>query len=106
MKVFSVKNIFRKKETENMDILEEKLNIEKEKNSFIESLKNVENEEMKILKLQKQYDSGIIKDEDLTQEQINSLCKLYDKQIVTLKKSNEIRKQKLLEYRKKMQASN
>ena len=41
-----------------------------------------------------------------TQEQINSLCALYDKQIEKLKKSNEIRKQKLLEYRKKLQIEN
>ncbi len=56
-----------------------------------------------LLKLQKQYRSGIIKEEDLTEEQIKSLCDLNDKQIADLKKSNEIRKQKLLEYRRKNQ---
>ena len=52
---------------------------------------------IKLLKLQKQYRSGEIKEEELTQEQVNSLCALYDKQIANLKKSNEIRKQKLCE---------
>ena len=80
-------------------------NIENEtkKSAFIESIKNIEDEETKLLKLQKQYRSGEIKEEELTQEQVNSLCALYDKQIANLKKSNEIRKQKLLEYRRKLQ---
>ena len=57
---------------------------------------------IKQLKLQKQYRSGQIKEE----EQVNSLCALYDKQIANLRKSNEIRKQKLLEYRRKLQTDN
>ena len=58
------------------------------------------------LKLQKQYRNGEIKEEQLTQEQINSLSALYDKQIANLRKSNQIRKQKLLEYRKRLQTDN
>ena len=79
---------------------------ENKKNSFMESIKNIEDEETKLLKLQRQYRSGEIKEEELSEEQINSLCKLYDRQIANLKKSNEIRKQKLLEYRRKMQTDN
>ena len=79
---------------------------ENKKNSFMESIKNIEDEETKLLKLQKQYRSGEIKEEELTQEQVNLLCALYDKQIANLKKSNDIRKQKLLEYRRKMQTDN
>ena len=71
------------------------------RNSFIESIKSVENEETKLLKLQKQYRNGEIKEEELTEKQINSLVVLYDKQIANLRKSNQIRKQKLLEYRKR-----
>ena len=77
--------------------------IENRKTSFMESIRNIEDEETKLLKLQKQYRSGIIKEEELTEEQVNSLCTLYDKQIANLKKSNNMRKQKLLEYRKKLQ---
>ena len=77
--------------------------IENRKTSFMESITNIEDEQTKLLKLQKQYRSGIIKEEELTEEQVNSLCTLYDKQIANLKKSNNMRKQKLLEYRKKLQ---
>ena len=43
---------------------------------------------------------------ELTEEQVNSLCSLYDRQIANLRKSNEMRKQKLLEYRRKLQTEN
>lgn len=75
-------------------------------NKFMEEIKKIEDEETLILKLQKQYRNGKIKEEELTEEQINSLCKLYDKQITNLKKSNEVRKQKILEYRKKLHKDN
>lgn len=79
---------------------------ENKKNSFMESIRNIEDEETKLLKLQKQYRSGKIKEEELTEEQVNSLCTLYDRQIANLKKSNEMRKQRLLEYRRKFQTDN
>ena len=101
------KNLFNRNNTANnyAIVKEDKSIVESEntKNAFMESIKNIENEETKLLKLQKQYRSGEIKEEELTQEQVNSLCALYDKQIANLKKSNDIRKQKLLEYRRKMQ---
>ena len=74
----------------------------KPKNDFLRSLKNIENEENELLNLQKQYRSGKIKEKEMTKEQIKRLCNLYDKQILELKKSNDTRKQKLLEYRKKL----
>ena len=104
------KNLFNRNNTNNnyAIVKEDKSIVESEntKNAFMESIKNIENEETKLLKLQKQYRSGEIKEEELTQEQVNSLCALYDRQIANLKKSNEIRKQKLLEYRRKMQIDN
>lgn len=112
---YKIKNFFRNlfykhKAIENSTIIENGINasLEKEnnKNSFMESIKNIENEETKLLKLQKQYRNGEIKEEQLTQEQINSLSALYDKQIANLRKSNQIRKQKLLEYRKRLQTDN
>ena len=81
-------------------------NQESNKNSFMKKIRNIEDEETLILKLQKQYRSGEIKEEELTEEQVKSLCELYDKQIENLRKSNEIRKQKLLEYRRKLQTEN
>ena len=78
---------------------------ENKKNSFMESIKNIEDEETKLLKLQKQYRNGEIKEEDMTSKQVKALCNLYDKQIEELKNSNAIRKQKLLEYRKNMKTA-
>ena len=76
------------------------------KNAFMENIKKIEDDETILLKLQKKYRNGELKEEDLTEEQVNSLCKLYDKQISNLRKSNEIRKQKILEYRRKLQTEN
>ena len=104
------KNLFNKNNDiiDNYTVVENESTIENEnkKNSFMESIKNIEDEETLILKLQKKYRSGEIKEEDLTEEQVNSLCALYDRQIANLKKSNEIRKQKLLEYRRKLRTDN
>ena len=102
------KNLFHKhKAIENSTVGENDvitlLEKENNKNSFIEYIKNIDDEETKLLKLQKQYRNGEIKEEELTEEQINSLSALYDKQISNLRRSNQIRKQKLLEYRKKQQ---
>ena len=74
-------------------------------NSFKENIKKIEDEETLILKLQKQFRNGEIKEKDLTEEQINELCKLYHRQISSLRKSNELRKQKILEYRKNLKFS-
>lgn len=105
------KNLFNKNvdTTDNYVAIEDNNNsveIENKKNSFMESISNIEDEETKLLKLQKQYRSGKIKEEELIEEQINSLCNLYDKQIANLKKSNNMRKKKLLEYRKNLQTDN
>lgn len=76
---------------------------EKTKNSFMEEIRKIEDEETKLLKLQKKYRSGEIKGEELSEKQILALGKLYDKQIAELRKYNAIEKQKLLEYRRKLQ---
>ena len=101
------KNLFSRNESIVTDIPVPENNIvrsdENKNNTFMEEIKKIEDEETVLLKLQKQYRAGEIKEEDMTEEQINSLCDLYDKQIAKLKKSNNLRKQKLLEYRKKLQ---
>jgi len=73
------------------------------KETFSEYIKNIEDDETRLIKLQKKYRSQEIAEEDLTEKQINSLCDLYDKQIECLKKSNEIRVGKILDCRKRMQ---
>ena len=105
------KNLFNpRKKVENVLRVEEAVNIKSENqnniDSFIESIRNIENEETKLLKLQQQYRRGEIKEETLTKEQVNALCSLYDKQIANIRKSNEIRKKNLLEYKKKLQTDN
>ena len=50
----------------------------------MESIRNIEDEETKFLKLQKQYRTGKIKAEELSEQQIKSLGKLYDRQIEKL----------------------
>jgi len=105
------RNLFHRKQVVNeVNIIENNIEepTEKEntKNSFMEAIRNIEDDETKLLKLQKQYRSGEIKEEELTEEQVNSLCSLYDRQIANLRKSNEMRKQKLLEYRRKLQTEN
>ena len=77
-----------------------------EKNKFMEKIKNIEDEEILLLRLQNKFRGREIKEEELSNEQINSLCALYDKQIANLKKSNEMRKQTILKYRRKMQIDN
>lgn len=79
---------------------------EDKRNLFMEDIKKIENEETILLKLQKKYRNGEIREEDMTEEQVNSLCALYDKQIANLKKSNDLRKQRLLEYKRKLQLDN
>jgi len=98
------RNLFHKEEIIiNTPQIEEKVEVDNKKTAFIESIKIIEDEETKLVKLQKQYRSGEIKEDELTKEQVVSLCELYDKQIEKLRKSNEIRKQRLAEYRKKLQ---
>ena len=105
------RNLFHKNKTmekTNVEAVAEN-NTEQEesaKKAFVENLKNIENDETLLLKLQKQYRSGEIKEEELTEEQKKALCSLYDDQIEKLKKSNALRKSKILEYRKAMMANN
>ena len=108
--LFKIKNLFNKifKQKRYKDNIVEKNdynlkeNIKKEQ--FREYIKNIENEETRLIKLQKKYRNGEIKENQLTKIEIKSLCDLYDKQIEKLQKSNEFRKQRILQYRKKLQS--
>lgn len=74
--------------------------------SFLKDIQPTENEETKLLKLQQKYDKRLIETNDLPKSQIKALINLYKKQISEITKSNERRKQKLLQYRKKLQTDN
>lgn len=100
------RNLFGKKESNITPIENQVLKTQEitnnKRDSFRETVTNIENDETRLLKLQKSYESGEVKEEDLTDEQVNKLLELYQDQIDGLRISNERRKQKLLEYREKM----
>lgn len=79
-----------------------KIRQHKDGESFLKSIRNIEDEETKLLKIQQQYDNKLIEFKDIPKETINALISLYKKQISELSKSNERRKEKLLIYRNKM----
>ena len=100
LKMFLI-NLFNKKEiSENILNINTSAEIKKEKNSFKDSIMQIDNDETKLLKLQRKYRNGEIKEEDLTKNQVILLCNLYDKQISDLRKSNEYRLQKISQYKK------
>ena len=94
----------------NMLKKEEKIEVQAESNKdwaenkekFMKSIRNTENEETRLLELQRKYMNGNIHENEFTDEQVEKLSKLFDKQIERLKKSNESRKQKLIKYREKI----
>lgn len=101
--LFARKNtIIDKKHLETIETNENQFNNNQNK-IFLDYIKNIENKEIKMLELQKQYENNEISENQLSKEQIGTLIDLYNKQINELRKSNEIRKQKLLQYRKRMQ---
>jgi len=91
-------NLFRKKNTEN--IIEEKDN-----SKVVKNVIGLDEKKQSLLDLQKKYKAGEIKEEEMTEEQVEELCKLYDMQNDQLRKSNEYRKQKLAEYRNSKKVS-
>ena len=75
----------------------------KENNNFKESIKMTEYEDIKLLELQRRYRRGEIAESDLTEQQIDDLSELYDRQIEELKKSIAVKEQKIAEYKKRKQ---
>lgn len=101
-----IKNFFRKlfrKKQESIEDKKVKISEEEIEKSdiFKDYIRKIDNEETELFDLQRRYRKGEIADKDLTQEQIDSLCLLYDKQIVELKRSIEVKEQQLSKYRKK-----
>lgn len=69
------------------------------RNKFVDSIKHESNKD-NILRLQALFESGKIKEEDLSEEQKEELSKLYDKQIDMIRYSNESKRKKLAKYKK------
>ena len=98
------KNLFGKKQVEeNEEIVVEQ---QESSNEFKDSIKMTEEEENQLLELQKKYRRGEIAENDLTEEQIDALCDLYDKQIEEIKQSIKIKEEKIAEYKRKIENNN
>lgn len=95
-----IKNFFKKlfsKKVEEKEV--ETVNTKKE-NDFINSVKIEEdNEEKRLLKLQTLIAEDVITEEELPEEDVKALHKLYDKQILELKKEIDEYREKILKLR-------
>ena len=100
IKKFFVK-IFGKKQENSENLVDEDVLIEAEKSySFRDYIRKTGDADTELLDLQQRYRRGEIADSELTQEQINSLCMLYDKQIRELKRTIESKEQQVVKYKK------
>ena len=99
-----IKKIFKKLfyKKENVEKIEEITKTEEEKieNTFINSVKIEEdNEHNRLLKLQNLISEDIITEKELPEEDVKALHKLYDEQILELKKSIDEYREKILKLR-------
>lgn len=94
------KNIFSKKEVlKNEDII---VNNDKD-DSFIKNIQIKENkEELRLLQLKQQYENGEIDEEDMSDEDIDKLCKLYEKETDELNADTERRKNHIAQMLKEL----
>ena len=102
------KNLFGKKQVEEKEeVSVSEVSIENETNKeFMDYIKIDEEEEEQLLDLQRRYRKGEIAGNDLTEEQIDALCNLYDKQIADLKIAIEKTKKQIEECDQKIQKKN
>ena len=94
-------NIFKRKEEKNEIVKEEFSESELEKSDGFKNYIKIGDNGIELMELQTRYRRGEISDNDLTQEQIDSLCMLYDKQIEEIKRQIEVKERKLSEYKRK-----
>lgn len=72
-------------------------------NSFKQNIRIKEDKEKtRLLKLQEEFSAGKITEEDISEEDIQKLHKLYDEQIEELNKSTENYRKRILEIRAKL----
>ena len=76
-------------------------------NEFQEQIKILPNEENeKALKLQNDYKAGLIEEEDLSEQDFDTLSNLYESQIENTKKSIENYRKKILNIQTKLASNN
>ena len=94
------KKIFSKKEVvQNEDII-----VNNNKNdSFIKNIRIKENkEELRLLQLKQQYENGEIDEEDMSDEDVDKLCQLYEKETDELNADTERRKNHIAQMLKEL----
>ena len=99
------KRLFKKEEVivvnSDNELQEKVLNVESKTNVFKDELK-YKDESKALLDLQNQFELGKIKEEDLTEEQVQGLRSLYNQQIENLKNSIENYRKEILTLKKKL----
>lgn len=82
-------------------------NIESQRNiNFKDEIVGANEEEKRILKLQKDFKAGLIEEEDLSEEDFNSLSKLYESQIEKTKQSIQTYKNRIISVKSKLAQNN
>ena len=102
-KIFSfIKKIFWNKTV----LPKEVININNEKKeSFIRNIKVKEDkEELRLLQLKQQYDNGEIDTDDLSEEDIDKLCKIYEEETEKLNADTKRRKNHIIQMLKELKS--
>lgn len=89
------------------EVIEPISDVQKQRNLNFENKIVVANKEkQRILKLQRDLKAGLIEEEDLSEEDFDSLTKLYESQIEKTKQSIQIYKNKILNIKSKLAQNN
>ena len=93
------KKIFSKEVVQNENII-----VNNDKNdSFIKNIQIKENkEELRLLQLKQQYENGEIDEEDMSDEDVDKLCQLYEKETDELNADTERRKNHIAQMLKEL----
>lgn len=84
------KRIFKKDISPTENIIEKTIENEKKNNEFFENIYIKQNEEeMRLKKLQLQYDNGEIDEDDILEEDMDKLIEMYEKETDELNKDTE-----------------
>lgn len=103
---FFKKLFFRGKQIVIKGIDEKTIYDKKLKDNFMESLLMKENEEEKRLKsIQVQYDNGEIDEDDISEEDMDKLIEMYEKETEKLNADTEIRKNHIAQMLKELKSS-
>ena len=100
IKRFFIK-LFNKKDISVEEHEEQQASMRKDNSSFKVNMKVEELTEERVLELQQKYRNGDVSLKELTNEEIDKLCELYDEQICELQKRIESKRSIIEEYQKK-----